>query len=109
MATPADGNVSQPVFTSADRISVSSVAVELLRSCVPSGIDGKVVKEEVVAAVTLICAEARRAQATPEQLVISIKELCHSLPEFASIRGARERGAFLDTVVKLTIEEFYRP
>ena len=44
----------------------------------------------------------------PEQLLISLKELCHSLPEYERIRGARERSAFLDSVVRLAIEEYYR-
>jgi len=44
----------------------------------------------------------------PEQLLISVKELCHSMPEYETIRGARERAVFLETIVKMTIEEYYR-
>jgi hypothetical protein len=107
-APTADGDAPLPGFTSSDRIAVPSVAVELLRSCIQSGKDGGDATEQILAAVAPICAEARRAQAMPEHLLISIKELCRSLPEFDGIRGARERGAFLDLVVTLSIEEYYR-
>jgi hypothetical protein len=84
------------------------VAVELLRSCIQSGKDGKAATDQILAAVAPICAEARRRQAMPEHVIVSIKELCRSLPEFDGIRGARERGEFLERVVKLAIEEYYR-
>src|SRR5437762_2503311 len=83
------------VFTSADRIEVPAVAVELLRNCINAKKDGKPVAENLRAAIVPICAEARRSQAAPEQVLISVKELCHSLPEYDRIPGARERGAFL--------------
>lgn len=96
------------VFTSADRIEISTVAVELLRNCINAKKDGKPVAEKLRAAIAPICAEAHRSQAMPEQVLISVKELCHSMPEYETIRGASERAMFLDTVVKLTIEEYYR-
>ena len=96
------------VFTSADRIEVPTVAVELLRNCINANKDGKPVAENLRAAIVPICAEAHRSQAMPEQVLISVKELCHSLPEYDRIPGARERATFLDTVVKMTIEEYYR-
>jgi hypothetical protein len=96
------------VFTSGDRIEVPTVAVELLRNCINAKKDGKPVAENLRAAIAPICAEAHRSQVTPEQVLISVKELCHSLPEYDRIPGPRERGAFLDTVVKMTIEEYYR-
>lgn len=107
-APPADGDARAPVFTSSDRIAVPVVAVELLRKCIQCRQDGMAGSEQILAAIAPICAEARRAQAMPEHLLVSIKELCRSLPEFEGIRGARERGAFLDMVVKLAIEEYYR-
>ncbi len=96
------------VFTSADRIEVPTLAVELLRNCINAKKDGKPVAEKMRAAIAPICAEAHRSQAMPEQVLISVKELCHSMPEYETIPGARERAMFLDTVVKMTIEEFYR-
>ena len=109
MSAPTpDGDAPSPVFISSDRIAVPVAAVELLRSCIQSGKDGRDATEQILAAVAPICAEARRAQVMPEHLIVSLKELCRSLPEFEGIRGARERGAFLDTVVTLAIEEYYR-
>jgi hypothetical protein len=107
-APTTDGNAPLPVFTSSDRIVVPVVAVELLRSCIQCGNDGRNATEQILAAVAPICAEARRAQAMPEHLIVSIKELCRSLPEFDGIRGPHERAAFLEMVVKLAIEEYYR-
>ena len=96
------------VVTSADRIEVPTVAVELLRNCISAKKDGKPVAEKLRAAIAPICAEAHRSQAMPEHVLISVKELCHSMPEYETIRGARERALFLDSVVKMTIEEYYR-
>lgn len=107
-APTSDGDAPLPVSTSYDRIAVPVATVELLRSCIQSRKDGKAATEQILAALAPICAEARRAQVMPEHLLVSLKELCRSLPEFERIGGARERGAFLDTVVKLTIEEYYR-
>lgn len=104
----ADDDAQEPVFTSSDRITVPPAAVELLRNCIQAPTAGKAGTEQIRAAVAPICAEARRSHVMPEQLLISLKELCHSLPEYKSIRGERERGLFLETVVKLAIEEYYR-
>jgi hypothetical protein len=109
MAKPtADDDAQEPVFTPSDRITVPPAAIELLRNCIQSPKAGKAGNEQIRAAVAPICAEARRTNAMPEHLLVSLKELCHSLPEYESIRGARERGVFLETVVKLAIEEYYR-
>ena len=64
--------------------------------------------EKIRTAAAIICDEAHRMEALPEQLLVSIKELCHSLPEYEMIRGARERDAFLSIVVTAAIEEYYR-
>src|SRR5438105_4205959 len=107
-ASTVEREAPTSVFTSADRIEVSAGAVELLRKCIRAKNDGKPVAENLRAAIVPICAEAHRSQAMPEQVLISVKELCHSLPEYERMRGASERAAFLDTVVRLTIEEYYR-
>ena len=104
----ADREAPTSVFTSADRIEVPTRAVALLRNCIKAKKDGKPVAEKLRAAIAPICAEAHRSQAMPEQVLISVKELCHSMPEYETIRGARERAMFLDSVVKMTIEEYYR-
>jgi hypothetical protein len=98
----------QAVFNSSDRIAIPSAAIERLRGCITSGATGKAAKDQIRAAVAPICDEARRTSAMPEQLLVSIKELCHSLPEYERMQGAVERSAFLETVVRVAIEEFYR-
>ena len=105
-ARPSDG--ASAAFTSADRIAVPPDAVELLRESIKARNSGSTVNEQIRTAAALICDEAHRTSATPEQLIVSVKELCHSLPEYESIRGARERDAFVSAVVTLAIEEYYR-
>ena len=99
-----------PVFTSGDRISVPPNAIELLRESIKARKEGSgsALNEKIRSAATLICDEARRSEAVPEMLVVSIKELCHSLPEYEMIRGAKERDAFVSIVVTVAIEEYYR-
>lgn len=97
-----------PIFTSGDRIAVPPNAVELLRESIRARKEGTALDERIRSAAALICAEARRTGAIPEMLVVSVKELCHSLPEYETIRGARERDAFVSSVVTLAIEEYYR-
>jgi hypothetical protein len=99
---------AQSVFTSSDRIAIPSAAIDQLRICIQSGKKGKAAKEEIRAAVGPICSEARRSSAMPEHLIVSIKELCHSLPEYERMPGAIERNDFLEEVVRVAIEEFYR-
>lgn len=99
---------ADPVLTSSDRIAIPTIAIERLRTCIRSPQQGKAGNDELRAAIAPICEEARRSDAKPEQLLVSLKELCHSLPEYGRMRGARERNAFLDAVVTLAIEEFYR-
>lgn len=109
MTSPArEYDSHAPMFTSGDRIAVPPNAVELLRESIKARSDGRALNEKVRSAAVLICDEARRTDAMPEQLVVSIKELCHSLPEYETIRGARERDAFVSVVVTLAIEEYYR-
>jgi hypothetical protein len=99
---------ASPGFTSGDRIAVPPNAVELLRESINAQKDGPAFEEKIRNAAVLICGEAHRLDAMPEQLVVSLKELCHSLPEYERIPGARERDAFLSAVVTLAIEEYYR-
>jgi hypothetical protein len=108
MSVPTADDAPKSVFTSSDRIAVPDVAIELLRRCIKGGVDGEDSTERIRAAITPICAEAKRTQAMPEQLIVSLKELCRSLPEFDGIRGPQERALSLDTVVKVAIEEYYR-
>ena len=97
-----------PVFTSGDRIVAPPNAIELLRESIKARKDGRDLQEKIRSAAAIICDEARRSQAVPEKLVLSIKEMCHSLPEYEMIRGVKERDAFVSVVVTLAIEEYYR-
>jgi hypothetical protein len=95
-------------YNSGDRIAVPPDAVRLLRESIAARKEGAAVNEQIRAAAALICEEAHRTDAMPENVLVSIKELCHSLPEYEAIRGAKERDAFVSVVVTLVIEEYYR-
>jgi hypothetical protein len=99
-----------PVFSSGDRITVPPHAIELLRESIKARKEGSgaALNEKIRSAAAMICAEAHRTEAVPEKLLMSIKELCHSLPEYETISGARERDAFVSVVVTFAIEEYYR-
>ena len=56
----------------------------------------------------MICDEAHRSDAMPEHVLVTLKELCHSMPEYERISGAVEQEAFLSTLVTTAIEEYYR-
>jgi hypothetical protein len=95
------------VFSSADRIPVPSATFERLRSCLSSQ-SSRLSREEIRAAIAPICEEAKRTQAMPEQLLVTLKELCQTMPEYARMRGTRDRSTFIDAVVSIAIEEYYR-
>ena len=63
--------------------------------------------ERVREALVMICDEAHRSDAMPEHLLVTLKELCHSLPEYERI-GGTQREIFLSTLVTTAIEEYYR-
>lgn len=96
------------MLTPPDVPAVPAIAVELLRNCIATPKVGRARQDQIRVAVRPICDAARKSQVMPEQLLISLKQLCHSLPEFERMRGAYERSAFLDEVVTLAIDEFYR-
>jgi hypothetical protein len=103
-----DMTVTSSTFTSPGRIAVPPHAVEILRDCINGRRADPVVHERIREALALICDEAHRSDAKPEHLLVAIKELCHSMPEYEKICGAWERDAFLNTLVTVGIEEYYR-
>ena len=103
-----DMTVTSSTFTSSDRIAVPPHAVEILRDCINGRKADPVVHERIREALALIGDEAHRSDAKPEHLLVAIKELCHSMPEYEKICGAWERDAFLNTLVTVGIEEYYR-
>jgi hypothetical protein len=103
-----DTTLTSSTFASPDRIAVPPHAVEILRDCIDGRKSAPVINEKVREALVLICDEAHKSDAMPEQVIIAVKEMCTSLPEYQHIRGARERGAFLSSLVTIAIEEYYR-
>lgn len=60
------------------------------------------------AALRLLCDDARTRGVRVEQLVVAIKQAWSSLPEAAWRAGDDWRSAFLQRVVSVCIEEYYR-
>ena len=95
-------------YTSSDRIAVPPHAVEILRDSISPRAAAPAINERIREALALICMEAHKADAMPEQLLVTIKELCHALPEYERLPGAGEREVFLNSLVTTAIEEYYR-
>ena len=55
-----------------------------------------------------LCAEAKSAGWTPEQLVVAVKDACYTSPELTNMTTTSERDAFLARVVTACIKEFFR-
>ena len=103
-----DYRQDKKIFTSSESIAVPVTAIEQLRGCIKSEKRGRARKDQIRVAVSAICDEAKRSQAMPEHLLVLLKEVCNSLPEYARMGGSVDRNQFLDTVVSVAIEEYYR-
>jgi hypothetical protein len=51
---------------------------------------------------------ARSSLWTPEQLVVAVKDVCYSSPDFARQHTSSEREAIIARIVTGCIREFYR-
>ena len=64
---------------------------------------------EARTALASLCVVARENSWAPEQLLILVKEVCHTSPEIAHLTTASEREALLSTIVSGCIREYYSP
>jgi hypothetical protein len=51
--------------------------------------------------------EARQRTILPEQLLITLKDVWHTLPEVRSMKDSREQIVMLQRVVTMCIKEYY--
>lgn len=58
--------------------------------------------------IRTVCSMARSSLWTPEQLVVAVKEVCYSSPDFARQHTTSEREAIIARIVTGCIREFYR-
>jgi hypothetical protein len=61
-------------------------------------------------ALQAACQDAHARHATPERLIIALKDVWHSLPEVQQLerqRGTQAREALVGHLVTLCIQEFY--
>ena len=68
----------------------------------------KTLTPEANAIVETLCADARDAGWTPEQLVVAVKDACYNSSEISAITTTSERDAFLARIVTACIKEFFR-
>lgn len=101
-------SVSATYTSSSDRIVLPPHAVEILQQSIGGRKTAPVITDKIREALGLICADAHKSKVMPERLIVTLKELCHSLPEYERISGAREREEFLNALVTAAIEEYYR-
>ena len=59
------------------------------------------------AALLLMAGEARSRTILPEQLLVALKDVWHTLPEVRSMTDSREQIAMLQRVVTMCIKEYY--
>jgi len=101
-------SVSATYTSSSDRIVLPPHAVEILRQSIGGRKTAAAINDKMREALGLICTEAHKSKVMPEHLLVTLKELCHSLPEYERISGARVREEFLNALVTAAIEEYYR-
>jgi hypothetical protein len=82
--------------------------LERLRSSLPSWRARSGLPPEATAIVRELCAAARAANWTPEQLVVAVKTTCYSSTEVTGLDTTSERDALLARVVTSCIKEFFR-
>jgi len=84
-------------------------ALQKLRSQLAEWRFRKTLSLEAAEAVVELCAAARAAGWSPEQLVVAVKDACYSSSELTSVTSTSERDTFLAKVVTACIKEYFRP
>ena len=74
-----------------------------LRTYLRDGSDPDAVRPSLL----LIAGEARARAILPEQLLVVLKDVWHSMPEVRSMSDSREQVRLLQRVVTMCIKEYY--
>ena len=85
-----------------------SEVLERLRSSLPYWRARSALPPEATVIVQDLCAAARAAGWTPEQLVVAVKTACYASDEVTQLDTTSERDALLARVVTSCIKEFFR-
>ena len=89
--------------------ALSAEAREELRATLRQHVRSPMPDGELRLALRAACQDAHARHATPERVIIALKDVWHSLPEVQQLqhRDARARDAMVAHVVTLCIQEFY--
>ncbi len=93
---------SNPPSSRLDDETVSAVRVAL-RAYLRDSTDPSALQ----ASLLMLASEARARAILPEQLLIVLKDVWHTLPEVRSMTDTREHIGMLQRVVTMCIKEYY--
>jgi hypothetical protein len=88
--------------------TIPAEALERLRTSLPSWRARSALPSEATAIVRELCAGARAAGWTPEQLIVAVKTTCYGSDEVSQLDTTSERDALLARVVTTCIKEYFR-
>lgn len=88
--------------------TIPADALERLRTSLPSWRARSALPSEATAIVRELCAGARAAGWTPEQLIVAVKTTCYGSDEVSQLDTTSERDALLARVVTTCIKEYFR-
>jgi hypothetical protein len=89
--------------------SVPNPVVQALHDGLATCVSGRRLTPQARRAITELCVVARNNDWTPEQLLITVKEACHTSPDFIRLASTSEREILIASVITGTINEFYEP
>ncbi len=91
-----------------DHPALTPEALDTLRAGLATCRSMRGLTPEANAAIVSLCAGAHHDGWTAEQLLVAVKDACHTSPEIAHLTSTSERDAFLAKIVSACIKEFYR-
>jgi hypothetical protein len=97
---------SQPLPPSAEGV-VPTEVTELVRAVFRAWIVGATDDAELRATLRLLCDATRRQHLPPEQVLIVLKGVCRSVPEFGDTRKRNGIDDRIARAVTMCIEEFF--
>ena len=88
--------------------SLSPEMARELESALCASSPAQMLSDHTRATIKAVCSSARQSLWTPEQLVVAVKQVSYSAPEFAQSHSPSERQAIIARIVTACIREFYR-
>jgi hypothetical protein len=87
--------------------SLTEETIEAVRAALVQYVNTPARGDELGAALRQMAAEARDRSMLPEQLLIVLKDIWHSLPNVRSMSDSADQVRLLQRVVTMCIREYY--